>query len=104
MTEATYANIASLKEDVQEAESDYLRAHGWQQTSLTPGSYWMWRRSFEDVNARRLAEHKAFCDRIGQDRTHHPYPSEMLVDTDTAIRMTWAEIDPRRRELEDESD
>ena len=96
-----YIEIRQKASDLQSAKDDYLRAHGWKSTSSTPGCYWMWRRSFADVNARRLNEHKVFCERIGQERDHTPYPDEMLADTDDAIRMTWAEIDPRRFEDEE---
>ena len=100
----TYAEIAEAESELSRAKEDYLRGHGWKSTSSTPGCYWMWRRSFADVNERRLAEHKAFCERIGQDRPHNPYPDEMLVDTDSAIRMTWAEIDISRLEDGGEDD
>ena len=86
--------IAAAERAVDEAKSDYLRHHMWAHTPSTPGSRWMWRRSFADVNERRAADHAEFCKRIGQSREQQAYPSEMLVDTDTAVRMTWAEIDP----------
>ena len=101
---STYAEIRECETNLEVAKGGYLRAHGWSQTSTTPGSYWMWRRDFGDVNARRLAEHEAFCKRIKQQREHHSYPQEMLADTDTAIRMTWAEIDPRCNDFADECD
>lgn len=98
----SYSEITRAEEAVGLAKNAYLRHHGWKQTSSTPGCYWMWRRSFADVNQRRLEEHQAFCARINQERRHDPYPDEMLVDTDTAVRMTWAEIDPKRLEVEEE--
>lgn len=101
---ADYRDIISCGERLQVAKNGYLRAHGWRETSSTPGCYWMWRRDFADVNDRRLAEHRAFCERIGQERDHQTYPAEILADTDTAIRMTWAEIDPERLAFEDEAD
>ncbi len=97
-----YTDIRARIAEAEQAKDDYLRAHGWKSTSSTPGCYWMWRRSFADVNERRLAEHKAFCKRIKQEREQTPYPDEMLADTDTAIRMTWAEIDPARLEIDDD--
>lgn len=95
-----YQAIANAEREVEDLKSAYLRQHMWASTSSTPGCYWMWRRSFADVNERRAAEHAAFCKRIGQSREQQSYPAEMLVDTDTAIRMTWAEIDPVRLEIE----
>lgn len=89
-----YHAIEAAEREVGDLKSTYLRQHMWSATSSTPGCYWMWRRSFADVNERRAAEHAAFCKRIGQSREQQSYPAEMLVDTDTAIRMTWAEIDP----------
>jgi len=97
---ASYYAIQDAERELQAVRSDYLKQHGWRNTSSTPGSYWMWWRSFADVNARRLEDHQAFCKRIGQDRKHDPYPDEMLVDENTAIRMTWAEIDPARLEID----
>jgi hypothetical protein len=98
----TYDGITRIEHKLNNAKNDYLRQHGWSQTSSTPGCYWMWRRSFADVNQRRLEEHQAFCARIKEERRHDPYPAEMLVDTDTAVRMTWAEIDPKRLEIEED--
>jgi hypothetical protein len=99
-----YHAIEAAECKVEALKSDYLRRFMWSATSSTPGCYWMWRRSFADVNERRAAEHAAFCKRIGQSREQEPYPAEMLVDTDTAVRMTWAEIDPARLEMDQESD
>lgn len=95
-----YHAIEAAEREVEDMKSTYLRQHMWSATSSTPGSYWMWRRSFADVNERRAAEHAAFCKRIGQSREQQSFPAEMLVDTDTAIRMTWAEIDPARLEID----
>jgi len=92
----SYHDIENADRQVEDLKNNYLRQHMWAATSSTPGCYWMWRRSFADVNDRRAAEHAAFCKRIGQSREEQSYPAEMLVDTDTAIRMTWAEIDPAR--------
>jgi len=97
---AIYYTINAAECEVETLKNDYLRRHQWAATSCTPGSYWMWRRSFADVNARRAEEHAAFCARIGQNREQQTYPAEMLVDTDTAVRMTWAEIDPARLDFE----
>jgi len=97
-----YHAIENAKRRVNDLKSAYLRQHMWAATSSTPGCYWMWRRSFADVNERRAAEHAAFCERIGQSREQQSYPAEMLVDTDTAIRMTWAEIDPARLDIDEE--
>jgi len=89
-----YHDIADAERTVLDRKSDYLRSHMWTHTSSTPGCFWMWRRSFADVNERRATEHAEFCKRIGQPRERRAFPDEMLVDTDTAIRMTWCEIDP----------
>lgn len=98
----SYSDIGAAHEALEGAERAYLRHHGWKHTCSTPGSYWMWRRSFADVNARRLEAHEAFCSRIGEQREHDPYPDEMLADSNTAIRMTWTEIDPARFEVDDD--
>ena len=97
-----YHAIDAAERRVEEIKAAYLRKHMWAMTGSTPGSYWMWRRSFADVNERRAAEHAAFCKRIGQSREQQSYPAEMLVDTDTAVRMTWIEIDPARLEIDGE--
>lgn len=101
---SSYTDIQVCEHNLSSTKDAYLRAHGWKPTSNTPGCYWLWRRDFSDVNARRLSEHEAFCTRIKQTRVHHSYPGEMLVDTERAISMTWAEIDPQRHVIEEECD
>ena len=36
--------IESLRREADDLRDEWLCANGWERTSQTPGSYWMWRR------------------------------------------------------------
>ena len=58
----TAHDIDDAREQLRFAEEAWLRKQGWEHTSSTPGSYWLWDR---DIGGRRV-----------------------LVDTNMAIKMT----------------
>jgi hypothetical protein len=37
--------IQTMRREVADAVDDYLRKSGWEPTSATPGSYWMWEKT-----------------------------------------------------------
>ena len=53
--EAIYEAIA----DLEEVEREFLNFWGWNRTCNTPGSFWMWRRDFCDVDSLRLSHWEA---------------------------------------------
>lgn len=44
------ADFNDAEEALRLAKEAYLRRSGWQHTSSTPGSYWMWRRKIGEVD------------------------------------------------------
>lgn len=64
--------IATMRRDVEDAISTYLRQSGWTSTSATPGSYWMWKKTVTGI---------AYY--IGDDRHNR----EWLVPGDVAFRL-----------------
>lgn len=57
------AQIASLRRHANDAETKWLTSSGWQHTSSTPGSYWLWMKEWdgktflvEQATAARIQE------------------------------------------------
>ena len=65
--------IEDARHDLEQAKHRYLRSHGWEYTSDTPGCLWMWVKLTEHAASRRPDEPKKPC--------------WIMVDTDTAISM-----------------
>lgn len=86
-------DIEEIRHRLESAETDYLRRWGWSSTCHTPGSYWMWSRSFDDYNAR-WDEWNAKVAATGKGTPHAPYPP-MIVDKATALRITLQCLDQR---------
>jgi hypothetical protein len=45
MSKKTYHELERLREEVGFAEERYLRSHGWEHTSDTPGCLWLWKKT-----------------------------------------------------------
>ena len=93
--QTAYERIISVRENVESAESAYLRRFGWTLTCNTPGSFWLWRRDFAGEDAER---HKRW-----KERGPGPYgwPSEpkaygvIYAGRELAVSMTLSDLDPR---------
>lgn len=68
-------DIATAEHDLDNAKHRYLRSHGWQYTSNTPGCLWMWIKRCDREELR------------GDPRVPVKEPCWIMVDTDTAISM-----------------
>jgi hypothetical protein len=88
MQKPFYFQIEDAKSALEDMKKAYLRRFGWTCTSSMPGSYWLWRRDFADVDAQRMASHEK-----------HKFPSKpqpygvITADTELAIAMTRATLD-----------
>ena len=90
---------------VERLQKSYLRRFGWKNTSNNPGSYWLWKRDFSDLDAKRRAWWEAACaemPKLGNPSEPVPY-GVITADTDLAIIMTAKELD-RESEGDDEDD
>lgn len=82
----TQHTLYSLENKLKESRSNYLRLHGWQRTCNTPGSFWMWKRDFADVDEKRRAYHPPKASPF------QPY-GLIMADTETAVMMTMRALD-----------
>lgn len=75
--------IADATDAVERAKFAYLRSHGWQYTSSTPGCMWMWVKVCDLwVNDKGVRS----SPRPGEEGVPTA-PCFVMVDTDTAIAM-----------------
>lgn len=81
-----YEHIDNLEHALNNARRDYLVRHGWRETSNTPGSFWLWRRDFADVDKKRETHYRP------PGSAFHPY-GIITADTDMAVKMTANELD-----------
>lgn len=75
--------IEAAEQEVEYLKATYLRRFGWNHTSTTPGSYWLWKRDFADVDAKG----KAWHDAHPKASPHQPY-GVITAGTDLAVSMT----------------
>jgi hypothetical protein len=97
-----YHEIETEQQMVEDLQKSYLRRWGWVETCSTPGSYWLWRRDFADVDAQRKAwddEHEA--GKPGKPSPSVPY-GVVTAPLDLAISMTVRCLD-EQPELADEA-
>ena len=84
----TYSQIQAAESEVEQLQRLYLQRWGWQNTCATPGSYWLWRRDFADIDAER----KAWDADHNVGKPGGPSPSTpygiVTAPTDLAISMT----------------
>ncbi len=88
MQKPFYHQIQSAEHDLEQLKRAYLRRFGWDCTSSMPGSYWLWRRDFTDVDAQRMENH------VKKKFPTAPKPYGVITaDTGMAICMTLAVLD-----------
>lgn len=84
-------HIEEAESELNSLRTSYLRAHGWKETSSTPGCYWLWRRDFEDVDRER---HARWEEQNKARGVQPPVPFGLVTaSTDLAVKMTAAELD-----------
>lgn len=98
-------HISAAQSEVEDRQRTYLIRWGWTMTSNTPGAFWLWRRDFADVDAKRKAwddEHDA--GQPGKPSKSQPY-GVITAPTDIAIAMTARCLDdqPELGEADDEA-
>lgn len=93
--------VQELSDAIHDAEHEltgrctaFLKSMGWEQTCNTPGSYWLWRRDFADVDARWREIEAAKEARDGK-----PFPSlhkpigVIVTSEESAVNMSRAVLD-----------
>lgn len=86
-------DVENAERRLHQLQDAYLRRWGWTISSHTPGSYWMWSRSFDDYNSR-WDEWNAKVAATGKGSPHKPY-GPMTCDKETALRVTRQCLDER---------
>jgi hypothetical protein len=92
--------IEAKSQELEELKKFYLRRWGWTETSSTPGAYWLWKRDFSDLDAKRLSwdkEHNA--GKPGRPSPSAPY-GIITAPLDLAVAITVRSLD-EQPELED---
>lgn len=84
----TFGDIARADAELTKMRARYLERWGWKLTCETPGSFWLWRRDFADLDAKR----KANDEKSGRLWRSNPF-GVITTNTDTAISMTRRELD-----------
>ena len=80
--------IQDAESNVEQLKRAYLKRFGWSETCSTPGSYWLWRRDFANIDAKRKMwddEHEA--GQPGKPSRSQPY-GVVTASLDLAIAMT----------------
>ena len=95
----TYSQIEEASQHVKDLKDDYLRRWGWTQTSHTPGSLWVWKRDFADLDEKS----KKWHDEHPAASPHVPYGLITTHNTDTAVSITVSVLD-EQPELDKEED
>lgn len=90
--------IEEARHAMEAAQRAYLKRFGWENTSCTPGAYWMWRRDFADLDAKSAEWHVAHPTAS----PHVPY-GIITAPQDMAIRMTASCLD-QQEELNEDGD
>lgn len=80
MSKRSGNEIEDATNDLEQAKHRYLRSHGWQYTSSTPGCMWMWvKRCDLTIDPKHGA--------VTHDDSKPTEPCWIMVGTDTAISM-----------------
>lgn len=85
---AELAAIREARDAIEDAQRKFLRRYGWKYTCNIPGSFWMWRRDFSDVDAKRL---EWWEQSSGKPSKPKPY-GVITAGPDLAVSITMAEI------------
>lgn len=98
----TYDEIAEAINALEDLKKDYLLEHGWTQTCNTPGSYWLWKRDFSDVDEKSYHWWQTTSERVmkeGRDPPSRPVPMGIVMaDMDLAVRMTESVLETKPEE------
>lgn len=99
---ALYRDIEQAETNLESVRAAYLRRWGWRQTCNTPGSFWLWRRDFADIDQKQLEWWQAAASRAnreGRGAPSKPVPFGVITaDTETAVKMTAKELDDFKEE------
>lgn len=98
MDKPTFDDIDIAERELNSVKEAYLRRFGWDLTCSTPGSFWLWKRDFKDVDARHMeALNKRHAEAIRHGvKTSASQPvlyGLVTAPTDLAVKMTAACLD-----------
>ncbi|HEX3066582.1 MAG TPA: hypothetical protein VHQ39_13925 [Dongiaceae bacterium] len=95
MITVTAAQIDEVDRHLTEVKRSYLQRFGWQETSSTPGAYWLWRRDFADLDVESLKWWENACASkppLGNPSRPVPY-GVITAPTDLAVSITRRSLD-----------
>lgn len=96
-----------IEEAIQQVEhlrNAYLMRWGWNHTSNTPGSYWLWRRDFTKEDAERHARWKAAgAGPMGWPSEPRGY-GVITSSTELAVSITVRSLDEQAEVAQDEDE
>lgn len=95
---ATLDEIGEAERNLEACKRSYLERWGWKSTCSTPGSYWLWKRDFADIDAKS----KAWHDEHPKASPHVPY-GIIAANTDLAVSMTVRCLDDQPESDEEET-
>ena len=88
--------ISDSQEDLESLKKSYLRDHGWEETCNVPGSFWMWRRDFSDLDKARADWYEAHIRSLppGRSPASKPVPYGIITaPLDLAVSITAAALE-----------
>lgn len=99
-----HSQIEEAEQEVESLKHSYLRRFGWDNTSNTPGSFWLWRRDFAKEDAER---HTNWAKRppgpYGKSSEPRPY-GVITASIDLAVSMTVRCLDEQEEMAEENAE
>lgn len=84
-------DVLKARHELSDIEDAYLKQWGWKCTSHTPGSYWLYVRSFEDYD-KKWDKWNAKVAETGRGSPHKPYGT-LTCDRVHALKITLGCLD-----------
>lgn len=95
-----HRDIEAAVDALDQLKRAYLKRWGWSVSCNNPGSYWLWRRDFAELDAARVAQWVGRQAR--KPSTSRPTPPKpygvITADLDMAISITLRSLDNQEEE------
>ncbi len=91
---AAMIKMERLDKEFKAAQAEYLRQYGWEHTSATPGSIWLWRRDFIREDDMIVRNHNKLVATVRMQGREYKGSNAMthgvvLSDMETALMITY---------------